>query len=292
MGSRALASLSAPASVLTSRGPSDEAGQERWEDELVAFFSKHYEVFTPFPGYFRTRTLEFRAMRQLLPEYFDWHARYGRALELGCGYGYKTALLAPFAREILGIDIPEKYRGYVRGDFATSTQIAESVHRNLLQLEGSRFRAMWPTELDLPDEAFSLIFSEYVLEHIPDLRDAVVEMERVLAPGGVMIHVVPITTDMFFAYTKAQLEGRLRDTVKGLARRVLRKSTRIAGTGAVSPPLHSEFAHSFAHQLKIYSLESYLFPLLERGLRVERVLQTREHNRVIVVRKPARAESA
>ncbi len=107
-----------------------------------------------------------------------------------------------------------------------------------------------------------------------------------------MIHVVPITTDMFFAYTKAQLEGRLRDTVKGLARRILRKPTRISGTGAVSPPLHSEFADSFSHQLTIYSLESYLFPLLERGLRVERVLQTREHNRVIVVRKPARVGSA
>lgn len=45
--------------------------------------------------------------------------------------------------------------------------------------------------LPLPDASFELVFSTSVLEHVGDLRRALAETSRVLAPGGLEVHVVP-----------------------------------------------------------------------------------------------------
>lgn len=46
---------------------------------------------------------------------------------------------------------------------------------------------------DLPfrDASFATVFSSSVLEHVPRLDRALLEMARVLAPGGYVVHVVP-----------------------------------------------------------------------------------------------------
>lgn len=47
------------------------------------------------------------------------------------------------------------------------------------------------TRLSLPDESVDLIVSSEVLEHVPDLRRAFAETERVLRPGGRHVFTVP-----------------------------------------------------------------------------------------------------
>lgn len=51
------------------------------------------------------------------------------------------------------------------------------------------------TDIPYPDETFDILFCSHVLEHVPDDRQAMREMYRVLKPGGWAITLVPITVD-------------------------------------------------------------------------------------------------
>lgn len=54
------------------------------------------------------------------------------------------------------------------------------------------------TRLPFPDAAFDCIYASHVLEHVPDDRQAMRELRRVLRPGGWAILQVPITDDATF----------------------------------------------------------------------------------------------
>jgi ubiquinone/menaquinone biosynthesis C-methylase UbiE len=45
--------------------------------------------------------------------------------------------------------------------------------------------------MKFPSDQFDLIYSASVLEHIHDLEKSLLEMARVLRPGGMMIHEFP-----------------------------------------------------------------------------------------------------
>jgi SAM-dependent methyltransferase len=48
--------------------------------------------------------------------------------------------------------------------------------------------------LPRPDDAYDAILCSHVLEHVPDDRAAMVELRRVLAPGGFAVLQVPIAS--------------------------------------------------------------------------------------------------
>lgn len=54
------------------------------------------------------------------------------------------------------------------------------------------------TDIDYADEAFDVIFCSHVLEHVPDDRRAIRELNRVLKSDGWAIFLVPITADRTF----------------------------------------------------------------------------------------------
>jgi SAM-dependent methyltransferase len=74
-------------------------------------------------------------------------------------------------------------------------QLPNSVYRS-----ADLFSALADDKVDLqdmslyPDAAFDFIVCSHVLEHVPDDRQAMAELYRVLAPGGVAILMVPILT--------------------------------------------------------------------------------------------------
>lgn len=51
------------------------------------------------------------------------------------------------------------------------------------------------TDIQYPDNHFSVIYCSHVLEHVPDDRKAIGEFFRVLAPGGWAVLQVPIRSD-------------------------------------------------------------------------------------------------
>lgn len=54
------------------------------------------------------------------------------------------------------------------------------------------------TDIQYPDESFDVIYNSHVLEHIPDDRTAIRELNRVLKRDGWAVFIVPITADETF----------------------------------------------------------------------------------------------
>jgi len=69
------------------------------------------------------------------------------------------------------------------------------------------------TSLRYADESFDLILCNHVLEHVPDDLKAMVEMRRVLKPGGIALLSVPIALTLEQTYedpSAVSEEDRLR----------------------------------------------------------------------------------
>lgn len=129
----------------------------------------------------------------------DWELRRGfllsavrpgdRALDLGCGAGDFTAVLAQAGAQAVGVDVAE-----------AALARARSRHPEL------DFRlAPFEGPLPLPDGSFDLVWSSEVIEHVADTARWLSEVRRVLAPGGRLLLTTPA-------------HGRLRLALGGLER--------------------------------------------------------------------------
>jgi len=108
-----------------------------------------------------------RVMKRLLRQ----HAAPGRFLDVGTGTGLLLRHLPPAS---VGLDINPR-------NMAKARQYAPQSHLTLGDAEA----------LPLQSNAFSTVLCTEVLEHLPNPEQAVAEIERVLAPGGVLIGSVP-----------------------------------------------------------------------------------------------------
>lgn len=91
-----------------------------------------------------------------------------RALEVGCGTGLILQRVAAVASQAKGIDI-------------SPGMLAKARERGLDVCEGLA------TKLPFDDASFDLVYSFKVLAHVPEIREALAEMARVCAPGGVVL---------------------------------------------------------------------------------------------------------
>ena len=93
-------------------------------------------------------------------------------LEIGAGAGWQAKCLAD------------------RGFKVTAIDIAQSRYHQIQE---------WPVidydgfRIPLEDQSVDVVFSSNVLEHIPHIDEFMVEMRRVLRPGGIAVHVMPTT---------------------------------------------------------------------------------------------------
>lgn len=110
-------------------------------------------------------------------------------LEIGCGTGLLTFLVAPSVGEILAVDAAE---GMIR---ALESKIAASGSKNIVPLavlledpEDARLPAADGDGKDNsgPRKKFDLILSHLVLHHIPDLKAVLTTMIGCLKPGGMI----------------------------------------------------------------------------------------------------------
>ncbi len=130
-------------------------------------------------------TLSFTGER-FLPEcageiiYEHWH-RYligreyvtgKRVLDIPCGEGYGSNLLATRAESVLGIDI-------------SSEAVAHATAR--YDKENLRFIAADCTDIHEPDASFDVIISFEMIEHITTQEVFLREVVRLLKPGGMFI---------------------------------------------------------------------------------------------------------
>ena len=99
----------------------------------------------------------------------------GRAVDLGCGSGVHTALLAEHYREVLAVDLAEPMLALARSRRPRSNVRYE--HRDLAGVTPHQ------------DGQFDLVLSAFTLHHVPDLELALLEMRRLVRPGGQLIAV-------------------------------------------------------------------------------------------------------
>jgi SAM-dependent methyltransferase len=96
----------------------------------------------------------------------------GRVLENGCGIGTYLQHLTPHVGSIIGLeyDLPRAHEAHTHSPY-----IINGASEELPFIKGS----------------FDVILSHEVLEHVRDDRRSVIEMVRVLKPGGVIVLFVP-----------------------------------------------------------------------------------------------------
>ncbi len=99
-----------------------------------------------------------------------------RVLDAGCGSGYGAARLACVARSAAGIDVSADAVGYARSNFAGP---------NLSFVRGSC------EALPFAGGSFELVTAFEVIEHLRDWQRFLAEIQRVLAPEGLLVISTP-----------------------------------------------------------------------------------------------------
>jgi GT2 family glycosyltransferase/2-polyprenyl-3-methyl-5-hydroxy-6-metoxy-1,4-benzoquinol methylase len=99
-------------------------------------------------------------------------ARGKRVLDIACGEGYGSKILGAEAVSVVGVDVDD---AAVRHAAATYTDA------NLRFLRGDI------VAIPLGDASVDLVVSFETLEHLTDHRTMMLEIKRVLAPGGVLV---------------------------------------------------------------------------------------------------------
>ena len=93
-----------------------------------------------------------------------------RVLEIGGGNGYQASIIASWGCEVHSIDLP-------------NVRAAKQRYYPVQDYDGER--------IPFSHESFDIVFSSNVLEHIGPLSSILLEIRRVLKPGGLAVHILP-----------------------------------------------------------------------------------------------------
>jgi 2-polyprenyl-3-methyl-5-hydroxy-6-metoxy-1,4-benzoquinol methylase len=149
--------------------------------ELGAKVARYYEIgATSSRAVLRFKALFFatriEAVLRFIESFQRAHGRRPHMLDVGCGYGLETTLLAAAGAEITGVD-------YV----STKVEIARTASVLLRELAGLD-REITYLQGDIrtytADTAFDAIYSSATLHHIEPLQTACDAIARLLQPGG------------------------------------------------------------------------------------------------------------
>jgi SAM-dependent methyltransferase len=139
-----------------------------------------------------------------------------RVLDLGCGEGHFLKALREAGADPVGVEIAEAAVKRARGN-------VPGADVRLIEPDGS---------LPLGHNEIDLIWCSEVLEHIPDVGHALLEMRRVLKRGGRALLTVPYNGRLHAALTAVRFEQRfdpLGQHVRFFTRRSLATALNHAG---------------------------------------------------------------
>lgn len=104
-------------------------------------------------------------------------ARGKRVLDVACGEGYGSALLARTAAHVTGVDLSEQAIGHAKKAYASLANV--------------EFMRAPCTQLPVADASIDVAVTFETLEHIAEQDAFLDELARVLAPGGVLVLSCP-----------------------------------------------------------------------------------------------------
>lgn len=178
-------------------------------------------------------------------QYVSQFTRDKQVLDVGCGVGYGTALLARTAVRSVGIDISQKaineaFRLYPAGEFLRMD--AES--------------------MTFPSGSFDVIVSTENFEHLPNQAKHVRELARVVRPDGFCFTATP-NPELFIGqnnpfHTKENTYSELRDLFLQSFREVeIIEPTRIPANSAGRAAREERFARGEHGRLVTPDLEIF-----------------------------------
>jgi SAM-dependent methyltransferase len=104
-----------------------------------------------------------------------------RVLDVACGEGYGTALLARVAAHATGVDISGPAVDHAKAEYAALANV--------------EFKCASCTRIPLPDASIDVAVSFETVEHIEEQDAFLDELARVLGPGGVLVLSCPNKTE-------------------------------------------------------------------------------------------------
>jgi SAM-dependent methyltransferase len=169
-------------------------------DELPGFYPPVYSFTLELGGQSGFKRLLGKAEYHLFfrPQYRNQVRRVMRAcgwkrgdgkklLDIGCGRGLRLLEFRRLGFDVHGLDVQDDVVRYLREELHIPAECAD------VSAMG-RFH---------PPESFDLITTFFLIEHIPDVREALAAMFEILKPGGWMAAAVP-----FIDSVQAGLFGR------------------------------------------------------------------------------------
>lgn len=174
-------------------------------------------------------------------------------LDIACGEGYGSNLLAKKAGNVLGVDISEEAVFHAKNKY--------SHHRNL------EFRVGSCTGIPSESCFFDVVISFETIEHISDHTKMLDEIKRVLKPDGILIISSP-NKDVFLGASALKNEfhlkelefTELKDLLNSNFKHVEIMGQRLAFSSYMWPiDINSKkpgFIHYYGDSLNIYSSDS------------------------------------
>ncbi len=233
-----VASLEAVGRIAGIGGDSQEALRARFNP--WGYMEMHPESFRvryvePAPRYGDDRVREILGDGRCHPENEFFGRRYQgsryhflaprvpagqRILDIACGSGFGSALLAERAEVVVGVDYLEEYVAKARERYPEGPRL------RFLAGDGQRFL------YEGGDGWFDLAVSLHTLEHVPDDRAMLAALHRNLRPGGRLILEVPILMDrpLGVPINPYHLREYRREDILGLVREAgFRIDERVGG---------------------------------------------------------------
>ncbi len=207
------------------------------------------------------------------------YAKDKEVLDIACGEGFGSALLAKTARRVVGIDIA-----------AEAVRHAAFSYR----IDNVRFQQGSCSKIPLDSNSIDLVVSFETIEHHDEHKAMMVEIKRVLRPGGVLIisspdkkeySILPNYRNPFHVRElfKEEFEDLIRAYFKNLAllsQRIVYGSGIFPDTGAFQITDYdindtSCGSHGLPHPLYLILIASdEAVPILSGGLLEQRVAES------------------
>ncbi|NEO85626.1 MAG: class I SAM-dependent methyltransferase [Spirulina sp. SIO3F2] len=130
-----------------------------------------------------------------------------KVLDAGCGPGVHSIRIAKAGYSVCAIDISSTMLDQAR-QRAMAEDVADKIEFDQKDL----------TQLDIPDNTFSYVFSWGVVIHIPEVEKALSELARIVKPGGKLA---------LYVTNEAALDHRIESAARFVLRKPLNELSRL-----------------------------------------------------------------
>jgi SAM-dependent methyltransferase len=201
----------------------------------------------------------------------EWFRPGSTVLEIGGGSGYQASLIAAMGCQVLSFDL------------ASSSELATQENFYPVQIYDGQ-------HIPVADQSIDVIFSSNVLEHVKNLPLLLEEMQRVLKPEGVAVHILPSpawrfwTSMGYFGFVLKSLFGLQRPSPGvGTAPITMQDVSKAAGKRGWSQVVkrailipfiaHGEYPNALA-EFYYYSRSRWVRVFRDNGFYLEKVRGT------------------